>query len=160
MPVEKNKVVSIDYTLTNDAGDVLDTSEGRGPLTYLHGNGNLIPGMERGIEGKNAGESAKLTIPPGEGYGERDEKMVQAVPRKAFPAGADIKPGTQFQGRTPEGARVVTVVGVQGDDVMIDANHPLAGQTLHFDVTVTGVRDATAEEIEHGHVHGEGGHPH
>ena len=159
MQVGKNKVVSIDYTLTNDGGQVIDTSQGREPLTYLHGAGNLIPGMEGGLEGKAAGDQTKLTIAPADAYGERDEQMVQDVPRSAFGT-ADVKAGMQFQARTPEGPRVVTIVGVKDDQVTVDANHPLAGQTLHFDVKVVDVRDATAEEISHGHVHGAGGHQH
>jgi FKBP-type peptidyl-prolyl cis-trans isomerase SlyD len=160
MQVAKNTVVAIDYTLTNPAGDVLDTSQGGQPLVYLHGVGGLIPGMERGLEGRSTGESFKIEVAPGEGYGERRQELVQPVPRKMFSGATDIKPGMQFQAKTEQGPQVVTVVGVDEENVTIDANHPLAGVTLHFDVKVVDVRAATPEEVQHGHVHGAGGHQH
>ena len=158
--VAKDKIVSIDYTLTGDNGQVLDTSQGREPLAYLHGAGNIIPGLESALEGKSEGEQVNVSIPPDQAYGQRDERMVQAVPRTAFQGVADIKPGMQFQAQTNAGARLITVVGVEGDQVTIDANHPLAGATLNFDVKVVNVRDATEQEKSHGHVHGPGGHQH
>jgi FKBP-type peptidyl-prolyl cis-trans isomerase SlyD len=160
MNISKDKVVSIDYTLTGTDGQVLDTSQGREPLNYLHGAGNIIPGLESALEGKNQGDQVNVSIPPDQAYGQRDEKMVQAVPRTSFQGVADIKPGMQFQANTNAGPRVITVVGVEGDNVTIDANHPLAGATLNFDVKIVGVRDASAEELSHGHVHGPGGHQH
>ncbi|HEV7299049.1 MAG TPA: peptidylprolyl isomerase [Tepidisphaeraceae bacterium] len=160
MQVAKNTVVSIDYTLTNDAGDVLDTSQGGQPLVYLHGNGGLIPGMERGLEGRAIGDAFKLQVAPGEGYGEKRQELIQPVPRKMFSGATDIKPGMQFQAKTEEGPQVVTVVAVDDENITIDANHPLAGQTLNFDVKVVDVRAATPEEVQHGHVHGPGGHQH
>ena len=160
MQVSKDKVVSIDYTLTDKDGQVIDTSSGKEPLAYLHGSGNIIPGLESALEGKAEGEQVKVTVPPEKAYGVRSEQMVQAVPRTAF-AGVDkIEPGMQFQANTQAGPRLIRVVGVQGDQVTVDANHPLAGQTLNFDVKVVGVRDASAEELSHGHVHGAGGHQH
>ena len=160
MAIEKDKVVSIDYTLTGDNGKVLDSSQGREPLAYLHGAGNIIPGLESALEGKNEGDQLNVQIPPDQAYGQRDERMVQPVPRTAFQGVADIQPGMQFQANTNAGPRLITVVGVEGDQVTVDANHPLAGATLNFDVTIRNVRDATSEEKSHGHVHGAGGHQH
>lgn len=162
MQIGKNAVVSMDYTLTNPEGVVIDTSKGRGPLTYIHGAGNLIPGLEQALEGKAAGEAVKVTIPPEQAYGMPNPGLVQGVPKTAF-AGAgvgEIQVGMQFQAQGPQGVRVVKVVKVEGDTVTVDANHPLAGVTLNFDVNIVTVRVATPEEIAHGHVHGEGGHQH
>lgn len=160
MQVGKNTVVTIDYTLRNDGGQVLDSSQGREPLVYLHGVGGLIPGLERQLEGKATGDSVKATVAAKDAYGERDEKMVQAVPRAAFANVAKIEKGMQFQARGPEGAVMVTVVDVTDQEVTVDGNHPLAGQTLHFDVDVRDVRTASADEVAHGHAHGPGGHHH
>jgi len=160
MQATKEKVVSIDYTLTDEQGSVIDTSSGRGPLAYLHGAGNIIPGLENALEGKSAGDTLTVTVPPDQAYGEHDPELVQAVPRDRFPAGSDVRVGTQFQAQTPVGQRIVTVVGVNNDEVTVDANHPLAGKPLTFDVTVVEVREATADELSHGHVHGPGGHAH
>jgi FKBP-type peptidyl-prolyl cis-trans isomerase SlyD len=160
MQVAKNTVVSIDYTLTNDAGQVLDTSKGGSPLVYLHGVGGLIPGMERGIDGRNTGDTFKITVAPGDAYGEKRQELIQPVPRDKFPGATDIKVGQQFQAQTPQGPKVVTIVAVDDQSVTVDANHPLAGQTLNFDVTVVDVRPASDEEQQHGHVHGPGGHHH
>src|SRR5687767_11675027 len=146
MAIEKDKVVSIDYTLTGENGQVLDTSQGREPLAYLHGAGNIIPGLENALEGKNEGDQLNVKVPPDQAYGPRDERMVQPVPRTAFQGVDTIQPGMQFQASTNAGPRLITVVGVEGDQVTIDANHPLAGATLNFDVTIRNVRDASAEE--------------
>ena len=160
MAIEKDKVVSIDYTLTGENGQVLDSSQGREPLAYLHGAGNIIPGLEQALEGKGEGDELNVSVPPDQAYGQRDERMVQPVPRTAFQGVADIQPGMQFQASTNAGPRLITVVDVAGDQVTIDANHPLAGATLNFDVKIVNVRDATNEEKSHGHVHGAGGHQH
>jgi FKBP-type peptidyl-prolyl cis-trans isomerase SlyD len=160
MQIDKHSVVTIDYTLTAPDGQVLDSSNGKQPLTYLHGVGGIIPGLEAALAGKTAGESINVTIPPEQGYGQKDPQMVQAVPRDAFKGVNDIQPGMQFQAQGPQGARVVTVVAVTDKEVTVDANHPLAGMELKFDVNVKEVRAATAEEISHGHVHGPGGHHH
>jgi FKBP-type peptidyl-prolyl cis-trans isomerase SlyD len=160
MTVAKDKVVSIDYTLTGEAGKVLDTSQGRAPLEYLHGAGNIIPGLEGALEGKSQGDQLIVSVPPENAYGEKDPKLVQQVPRSAFAGVQEIKPGMQFQAQTQAGPRVISIVDVQGDNVTIDANHPLAGETLNFDVTVVGVRDATPEELSHGHAHAAGGNQH
>jgi FKBP-type peptidyl-prolyl cis-trans isomerase SlyD len=158
--IAQEKVVSIHYTLKNAEGSVLDSSSGSDPLAYLHGAGNIIPGLESAREGKEAGEKLAVTVEPGQGYGDRDERLVQDVPRAAFKDVQELAPGMQFQAQGPQGTRLVVVTQVAEETVTVDANHPLAGQTLHFEVEVAEVRDATAEELEHGHVHGPGGHHH
>jgi FKBP-type peptidyl-prolyl cis-trans isomerase SlyD len=161
MVVAADKVVLIHYTLTNDAGKVLDSSSGGEPLAYIQGHGNLIPGLERELEGKSAGTRLSVKIAPADGYGEHDAALVQRVPKRSFGNVSNLKPGMQFQAQTSDGnARVVTVTGIQGDMVTIDGNHPLAGEHLNFEVEITEVRAATQEELEHGHVHGPGGHHH
>jgi FKBP-type peptidyl-prolyl cis-trans isomerase SlyD len=161
MQIAKHKVATIDYTLTNPNGDVLDTSKGGQPLTYMHGVGGIIPGLESALEGKSKGEQISVTVAPDQAYGHRNDQLVQDVPRKMFQGVTDIREGMQFRAQGPQGQQqVVTVVGVQPDTIRIDANHPLAGVTLKFDVNVVDVRDATQDEIAHGHVHGPGGHAH
>ena len=160
MNIAKNNVVSIHYTLTNDKGETLDTSSGRGPLAYIQGIGQLIPGLEKALEGKAKGHKAKVTIPPTEAYGERNEGMIQAVSKSQIEGTNDIQVGMQFETEGPQGPMLLTVVEVKDDEVVLDGNHPLAGVTLNFDVEVVGVRAATEEELDHGHVHGEGGHHH
>ena len=161
MLIGSEKVVLIHYTLTDDSGQVLDSSSGREPLAYLHGKGNIIPGLEKALEGKQAGDKLNVAVEPAEGYGERDERLVQDVPREAFENVDEVNPGMQFQAQNEQGqARIVTVTKVADDLITIDANHPLAGANLNFDVEVTEVREPTAEELEHGHVHGPGGHNH
>lgn len=162
MQIGKDKVVSIDYTLTDNQGQVIDTSNGRPPLEYLQGHNNIIPGLEQALEGKNAGDEVQVSLTPEQGYGQRDQKLVQVVPRNMFRGVEQLQPGMQFQAKgqgAGQGA-VVTVTSIEGDNVTIDANHPLAGETLNFDVKVVDVRDASAEELQHGHVHGAGGHHH
>ncbi len=154
MQIEQNTVAAIDYTLTDENGEVLDSSEGREPLNYLHGAGNLIPGLEQALEGSTEGDSLQVTVQPENAYGERSEDLVQAVPMEAFAGVDQVEPGMRFQATDDQGnVRVVTVTAVEGEEVTVDANHPLAGQPLHFDVSVVGVREASSEEIEHGHVH-------
>ncbi|MDD3608197.1 MAG: peptidylprolyl isomerase [Halothiobacillaceae bacterium] len=160
MRVSPNMVVTIDYTLTNDAGEVIDSSAGQGPLAYLHGHDNIIPGLEKGLEGREAGEQFKISIPPTDAYGERDPKLVQTVPSNLFEGVDAIEPGMRFQAHTDAGLEVVTVVAVNGDQITLDANHALAGETLHFEITVLEMRDATPDEIAHGHAHGPDGHHH
>ena len=160
MQIANNKVVSIHYKLTNDDGDILDSSEGQEPLAYLHGLGNIIPGLENALSGRALGDKFSVTVAPADGYGERDNEMVQSVPKSAFQGVDQILPGMQFQAQSPEGMQLVTVIDVDGDEVILDGNHPMAGITLTFDVEVTEIRDATTEELEHGHVHGPGGHHH
>jgi FKBP-type peptidyl-prolyl cis-trans isomerase SlyD len=146
MQATREKMVSIDYTLTDEQGNVLDSSDGREPLTYLHGTGQIIPGLERAIEGKEPGAQLQVTVPPEDAYGDRNPELLQSVPREQFPEGTVPEIGQKFQVQSPSGARVVTVAEVGDDAVVIDANHPLAGHALNFDVTVKDVRDATGEE--------------
>jgi FKBP-type peptidyl-prolyl cis-trans isomerase SlyD len=161
MQISKNKVATIDYTLTNPQGQVIDSSRGAQPLSYLHGVGGIIPGLEGALEGKTTGEKITVTIPPEQAYGLRNEQLVQTVPKKGFQGIQTITPGMQFRAQGPQGQmQIVTVVAVEGDNVKVDANHPLAGVTLKFDVDVVDVREATQEELSHGHVHGPGGHHH
>jgi len=156
MQITKNKVAGIHYTLRDNDGNVIDTSDGREPLYYLHGAGNLIIGMEEGLEGKQVGDKFELKISPDKGYGEKDPSMTQKVPRTAF-GDQEVKTGMRF---TTDRGGVVTVTDVALDGVTVDANHPLAGVELNFAVEVMEVRNASAEEIQHGHVHGPGGHHH
>ncbi len=160
MQIAHQKVVSIHYTLTNVDGDIIDSSEGSEPLSYLHGFGNIIPGLENALTGRKAGDRFTVSVTPAEGYGERDDGMIQTVPRNAFHGVDEIQPGMQFQAQSPEGMQLVTVIGVEEDQVILDGNHPMAGLTLNFAVEITAVRDATHEELDHGHVHGPGGHHH
>lgn len=160
MQITQDAVVSIHYTLTNDKGETLDSSAGGEPLAYLHGNGNLIPGLENALNGKQAGDKLSLKIAPADGYGEYNKALVQRVPRRSFRGVSDMRVGMQFQVQSDTGPRSVTVTQVAGDMVTVDGNHALAGQNLNFEVEVTDVRAATAEELSHGHVHGPGGHHH
>lgn len=160
MQIAKNVVVQIHYTLKNDAGDVLDSSQGTDPLAYLQGHGNLISGLESALEGKQAGDQLNVSIAPKDGYGERDESLIQDVPRSAFQGVDKVEVGMQFHADSNHGPRLVTVTKVSDKTVTVDGNHPLADQTLHFDVQIVEVRAATAEELSHGHVHGPGGHHH
>jgi FKBP-type peptidyl-prolyl cis-trans isomerase SlyD len=161
MRITRHKVVTIDYTLTDNGGTVLDSSEGAEPLAYIHGIGNLISGLEEALEGLAAGDSLQVTVSPEKGYGDRRDDLRQVVPRDRFETDEGIEIGMMFHTPTSDGGmQVVRVVEVSPQSVTVDGNHPLAGVTLNFAVTVTGVRDATAEEIDHGHVHGDGGHHH
>ena len=160
MAIKQDSVVALHYTLTDDAGEVIDSSASRQPLSYLHGRGNLIPGLERELQGKSAGDKLSVKIAPADGYGEYDRALVEQVPRRALKGITNIKVGTQLRGETENGARTVTVTRIVGDMVTLDANHPLAGKNLNFEVEITSVRDATEEELTHGHVHGPGGHHH
>jgi FKBP-type peptidyl-prolyl cis-trans isomerase SlyD len=153
MQVEKNKVVEIDYTLKDENGDVLDSSEGGQPLSYIQGTGNLIPGVETALEGKSSGERVEITVPPETGYGVRDDSLVLTIEREKFGEVEDLKPGLRFRMDTPDGLMIFTVVKLDETEVLVDGNHPLAGMTLNFDITVQSIREATTEELEHGHVH-------
>jgi FKBP-type peptidyl-prolyl cis-trans isomerase SlyD len=160
MHVANNRVVSIAYTLKDDDDNIIDQSSD-GSFCYLHGASNIIPGLEVALTGKVTGDELSVTIPPEQGYGVRDDERVQAVPRNMFPAEHDIEPGMQFHTQGPDGQElVVTVAKVEQDLVTVDGNHPLAGVRLNFDVTVMDIREATDEELEHGHVHGPHGHGH
>ncbi|HSG03801.1 MAG TPA: peptidylprolyl isomerase [Marinobacterium sp.] len=160
MQIAEKTVVSIHYTLTNTDGETLDSSVGQDPLVYLHGANNIIAGLEAALLGKTVGDSLQVSVEPGEGYGELREELVQEVDRSAFQGVDEIDVGMQFMAQTPWGEQPVTVVKVEGDNITLDGNHPLAGQVLNFDVEVVEIRDASAEELDHGHVHGAGGHHH
>jgi FKBP-type peptidyl-prolyl cis-trans isomerase SlyD len=158
--IAADRVVLIHYTLKDVGGAVLDSSAGGEPLAYIQGHGNLVPGLERALEGKQDGHTLAVTIAPADAYGTRDESLLQRVPKRALQGSGEIRKGMQFQARTDAGMRLCTVTAVSGDMVSLDGNHPLADQTLHFDVEVVSVREATTEELAHGHVHGVGGHHH
>jgi FKBP-type peptidyl-prolyl cis-trans isomerase SlyD len=158
--IAADRVVLIHYTLKGDDGAVMDTSSGGDPLAYIQGHGNLVSGLEKALEGKQDGDKLSVSVAPADGYGKRDAALIQRVPKRSMQGAGDIKKGMQFQARTDDGLRVFTVTAVVGDMVTLDGNHPLADQTLHFDVQVVSVREATEEELEHGHVHGAGGHHH
>ncbi|HHS84015.1 MAG TPA: peptidylprolyl isomerase [Gammaproteobacteria bacterium] len=154
MNIEKNSVVSIHYKLTDDEGTLVDSSEGMEPLTYLHGSGSIISGLESALEGKAAGDAFQVTVQPAEGYGDINPEMIQTVPRSAFKGIENLEPGMPLQADDGNGnVHHVTVREVNEQDVTIDVNHPLAGKVLHFDVMVESVREATPEEMAHGHAH-------
>lgn len=158
--ISENKVVYFNYTLTNDDGEILDQSNSE-PLAYLHGFGNIILGLENALVGKSIGDKLTVTVEPADAYGEYMEEAVQEVPRANFQGVDNIEAGMQFQSQTEDGhVMLVTVRDVQEDIVVVDANHPLAGERLTFDVEIVDVRDATQEELAHGHAHGVGGHQH
>jgi len=156
MQIAKNKVVSIHYTLKNDAGTVIDSSEGDAPLVYLHGAQNIIPGLEKALEGKVSDDALEVSIDAVDAYGEYNKELTQVVPSNMFEGVDTLEPGMEFQAETADGMQVIRIAAVNGDEVTIDGNHPLAGERLHFDVNVAEVRDATADEISHGHIHSEG----
>jgi len=156
MQIAKNKVVSIHYTLKNDAGTVIDSSEGDAPLVYLHGAQNIIPGLEKALEGKVSDDALEVSIDAVDAYGEYNKELTQVVPSSMFEGVDTLEPGMEFQAETADGMQVIRIAAVNGDEVTIDGNHPLAGERLHFDVNVAEVRDATADEISHGHIHSEG----
>lgn len=158
MSIKKDSVVTFNYTLKDDVGEVIDSSAGGDPLAYLHGHGNLVPGLERELEGKDAGQKLTVKVSPAEGYGEFSKDLVQKVPRRSLKGIAKITVGMRLHAQTDQGPRAVTVTAITGDMVTIDGNHPLAGKNLNFDIDLVDVRDATEEELAHGHVHGPGGH--
>ncbi|MGE5240721.1 MAG: FKBP-type peptidyl-prolyl cis-trans isomerase [Bacteroidota bacterium] len=160
MKAAPGMVVSMHYTLTDDSGDVLDSSRGGEPFSYLHGHNNIIPGLEKALEGTEAGFKSKVTVAPTEGYGEKNAEAVFEAPREHFPPDMKLEIGARVYADGPNGPITLTVVKLTETGAVLDANHPLAGKTLHFDVEITTVRSATAEELAHGHVHGEGGHQH
>lgn len=159
--VENGKVVAIQYTLRNDAGEVLDKSDEGSPMHYLHGAHNLVEGLEQKLEGTKAGDEVSVTVPPEKGYGPRNRGKSFSIPRSSLPATVAPQRGMQLFATGPEGQKVpVWITKVQGPSLTVDPNHPLAGVTLHFDVKVIEVRDATDEEKAHGHAHGPHGHGH
>ncbi|MDG1199891.1 MAG: peptidylprolyl isomerase [Porticoccaceae bacterium] len=161
MSIKDNSAVSFHYSLADDEGQQLDSSAGKEPLAYLHGAGNIIPGLENALTGKAVGDSMTVAVSAAEGYGEVQQELIQDVPRTSFQGIEQIEVGMQFEAQTGQGGTVpVTVTAVTDETVTVDGNHPLAGKNLNFDVSIEAVRDATAEELEHGHVHGPGGHEH
>ena len=154
MEISNQLVASIHYTLKNDAGEVLDSSEGQAPLDYVHGAQNIVAGLEKELEGKKKGDKLSVTVVPEEGYGEYDDNLIQELNKEMFGGVDTIEEGMEFHAQTQNGMQVIEVKKVDGDTITVDGNHPLAGQTLHFDVEITDVRKATADELEHGHVHG------
>jgi len=160
MTVGKDMVVSIHYTLRNDKDEIMDSSEGRDPLAYIHGYGYLISGLEEQLNGKVSGDTLKALVKPEDGYGLRDDTLVHKVPRANFKGDGELTVGMQVKVETNDGGKIAVVKSVNGEDVILDLNHPLSGMNLHFDVQVVSVREATKEELDHGHVHGPGGHQH
>ena len=162
MIIAQNRVVQMHYILTDEEGRTIDSSEGNEPLAYIQGIGNVIPGLEDALEGKAKGDKLKVTIAPEDGYGQRLDEMVQTVAKEGFKSeeGEELVAGMQVQIETNNGPSIAMVTKIEGEDVILDLNHPLAGVTLNFDIEVVDVRASTEEEIEHGHVHGPGGHHH
>jgi FKBP-type peptidyl-prolyl cis-trans isomerase SlyD len=160
MQLTKDKVAIINYTLKDKEGEVIDKSTDS-TFGYLHGAKNIIPGLENALEGKEAGYKTNVVIEPEDAYGERSLEQIQRVPLSMFPDDAEIKEGMQFEAQSSEGTPViVTVTAIENGEVIVDGNHPMAGIQLHFDVELVEVRDATEQELAHGHVHGPHGHDH
>ena len=158
MQIADGHAVFFHYTLTSNEGEVIDSSEGRDPLGYLHGAGNIVPGLEKEMVGKKVGDVFDVVVPPAEGYGEVHAELVQDVPREVFKdAPNELEIGLMFQVDTPNGAQVFTITRLEDDKVTIDGNHALAGETLNFHIEISEVREATESEVSHGHPHGEGG---
>ncbi len=160
MKVAKDHVVSFDYQVRNSRSELLDSSEETGPMAYLHGYASIIPGLERALEGHKSNDTLDVVVAPVDAYGLRDERRMAKVERSIFPPGAEIKPGMRFRATSEHGSDHVVVMAVDGDTITVDANHPLAGETLTFKITIRDVRPATQEEIAHGHVHHAHSHGH
>lgn len=162
MKISKDKVAQIHYTLTNTNGDLLDTSRERGPLLYLHGHGALITGLENALEDKQKGDTFQVEIDSNNAYGEYQDRLVHVVPKSGFLSdeGEELYVGLQVQVETNNGVALALVTKIEGENITLDLNHPLAGMDLKFDVEIMEVREATSEEMDHGHAHGEGGHHH
>ncbi len=161
MTISQHKVVSIHYKVVDVANaEEIDSSEGGEPMTYLHGASNIIPGLEQALEGKGIGDEIEVTVEPADAYGEYSEDRIQQVPMEAFEEMEKVEPGMMVTAQSDDGQINLMVTEVDETTVTVDANHPLAGKSLNFDVKVEAVRDASEEEISHGHVHGPGGHHH
>lgn len=157
MQIEKNKVVSIHYTGKLNDGSVFDSSEGKKPLEFIYGTGTIIPGLEEELEGLKTGDKKSIeNIPADKAYGQRQEEAMQEVPKDQLPQDIELEEGMQLAAQGPQGVIPVTLTQIKDDSVIVDFNHPLAGKDLSFEVEIAEVRDATDEELEHGHVHGEG----
>jgi len=157
--VKKDSVVSVSYSLKNSEGKQLDEASEDAPLAYLHGVGQIVPGLEKELEGMTVGDKKEVTVTPAEGYGEIDPALKMEIPRANFPEDMEIKTGQQFSSEMGDKHQVFTVIAQEGDKIRVDGNHPLAGETLHFSVKILDLRQATATELEHGHIH-DGGHDH
>lgn len=160
MQITTGSVVVFDYTLTDDDKDIIDSSTGSEPLVYIQSEGQIVPGLEKAMEGKKAGDSFKVSVSPEEGYGVHDPENISVVPADQIEGGDELEEGMQLHTEGEFGEQTVLITKVDGNEVTIDGNHPLAGMTLHFDITIREVRPATKEELDHGHVHGPGGHHH
>lgn len=160
MQITDKTIAEFHYTLTNDDKEVIDSSHDREPMRYLHGSSTIVAGLEEEMEGKKPGDKFQVAVTPENGYGERVEQLVQTVPRSAFEGVDEVAPGMRFRAETQQGPVTVMVTEVGDEEVTVDGNHPLAGENLNFDVEVVAVREATPEEIEHGHPHDDdGSHP-
>jgi FKBP-type peptidyl-prolyl cis-trans isomerase SlyD len=158
--VQNNVVVSMEYTLHVD-NEEIDSSKGQDPLQFLVGHGNIISGLEREMMGMKVGETKDVTIAPADAYGEFDEEAFMNVPRSAFPQDIPVEEGSELTVKDDAGqSRYARIDAIDGDTVTLNFNHPLAGDELHFNVTVVDLREPTAEELEHGHVHQGDGHHH
>jgi FKBP-type peptidyl-prolyl cis-trans isomerase SlyD len=160
MQITSGSVVVFDYTLTDDDKDIIDSSKGSEPLAYIQGEGQIVPGLEKAMEGKKAGDTFTISIPPEEAYGVHDPENISVVPADQIEGGEELEEGMQLHTEGESGEQTVIITKIVGNEVTIDGNHPLAGMTLHFDITIRDVRPATKEELDHGHVHGPGGHHH
>lgn len=161
MQIAENTIVTIDYTLKDDEGNVIDSSEGKEGLVYLHGAQNIIAGLENALAGKSVGDALQVTVPPEEGYGEHDEGKIQPVDKAMFEDAGEITVGMDYYAQDPNGEMItITIMEITDEHIIVDGNHPLAGKNLHFDVSVTEIREASAEELDHGHVHGPDDHHH
>jgi len=160
MTITTGSVVLFDYTLTDDDKEIIDSSKDGGPLAYLHGEGQIVKGLEKAMEGRKAGDSFQISVTPEEGYGLPDPDKIAVVNADQIEGGEELEEGMQLEASHGDEEQVVVITKIEGKDVTLDGNHPLAGMNLHFDITIREVRKATAEEIEHGHVHGPGGHHH
>ncbi len=161
MSISHHKVVTIHYKVADSVSEeVIDSSEGGDPMTYLHGARNIIPGLEQALEGKAVGDELEVVIEAADAYGEHSEDRVQQVPISAFQDMESVEPGMMVTAQTEHGQVNLLVTEVEGDQVTVDANHPLAGKSLKFNVSVEDIREASEEELAHGHVHGPGGHDH
>lgn len=161
MKIANKHVVGIEYTLKDTKGEVLDTNEGADPLLYIHGLGQIVAGLEKALEGKIQGDKVEVKVSAEEGYGEFDEELIQRIPREEFKDMEPLEEGMEIVVENEDGEdQIMTISDLSEKEVTLDGNHPLAGQDLHFNVSITSIRAATAEEMEHGHAHGEGGHHH
>ena len=160
MTAQNPKVIGFHYTLKNDAGETLDTSEGRDPMLYLAGSGQILPALDAEMQALSVGDKKSVSLPAKDGYGEVNPAFKMNVKLGQFPPGTEVKPGLQFKINNEPGSPMFRVINVLGEEVFIDGNHPLAGVNLNFDIEITESRDATPEELDHGHAHGAGGHHH